>query len=197
MSPHDSFTALRVGLLAGDPDAAADLFARYADRVTAVARSRLSRRFRPKVDPEDVAQSAFRSFFQGCAAGRYEFADAGGLWGLLALITLRKCCRQADRLGAAARDPAREVAPAGGRDDSAADFPLLSREPPPEAATDLADTVEAVAARLGSPLKRQVFEMSLQGYAVAEIAEALGYYERGVERVRAEARRALEELFAA
>ena len=60
----------------------------------------------------------------------------------------------------------------------------------------LADTVEQVMGRLDSPLKRRVFEMSLQGYGVPEIGATLGYYERGVLRTRAEVRTILQELTA-
>jgi hypothetical protein len=57
-----------------------------------------------------------------------------------------------------------------------------------------AQAVQQVEQQLSSPLKRRVFEMSLQGHAVADIARALQYYERGVERARAEIRRLIEQL---
>ena len=72
----------------------------------------------------------------------------------------------------------------------------MSRETDPQSAAELAELVERIAVRLGTPLKRDVFEMSLQGYSIAEIAASLGYYERGVERVRAEAKKFLEEQMA-
>jgi transposase-like protein len=60
----------------------------------------------------------------------------------------------------------------------------------------LADATEAVMNRLGSEVKRRVFELSLQGYSVVEISQQLGYYERGVERVRAEVRALLQAMMA-
>src|SRR5262249_17660290 len=194
MSTEDSFHALRAGLLAGDPEAAAQLFASYADRLVALARSRLGPRFRPRVDPDDVVQSSFRSFFHRCAAGQFDLPSPDQLWGLLALFTLRKCRRQVEYHQAARRDVRRESAPVGAPDATppSAD----DRAPTPEEAALLADTVEQVYNRLASPIKRRVFELTLQGWSVAAIADELGYYERGVERARAEIRSLLRQLSA-
>src|SRR5262245_39399361 len=140
MSAEDSFHALRAGLLAGDPEAAARLFARYAGRLLALARTRLGPRLRPRVDPEDVVQSSFRSFFHHCAAGDFDLPDPGHLWGLLALFTLRKCHRQVDHHQAARRDVRREAADGPAADAPAA--PSVGREPTPEEAALLAEPVE-------------------------------------------------------
>src|ERR1700679_4129725 len=48
---------------AGDQQAATEMFHRYANRLILLARSRLSPRLSHRVDPEDVVQSAYRSFF--------------------------------------------------------------------------------------------------------------------------------------
>src|SRR5262245_58097585 len=48
---------------AGDQQAAAELFRRYASRLIALAQSRLSASMASRVDPEDVVQSVYRSFF--------------------------------------------------------------------------------------------------------------------------------------
>src|SRR5262245_10269770 len=79
---------------AGNQQAAAKLFQRYADRLTALARSRLSSRVNRRVDAEDVVLSAYRSFFAGASAGRFEVERGGDLWRLLVSLTLRKLYRQ-------------------------------------------------------------------------------------------------------
>src|SRR5262245_5216743 len=56
----------------GDQQAAAVLFHRYADRLVALAKSRLSARLASRVDPEDVVQSVYRSFFVDARVGRYD-----------------------------------------------------------------------------------------------------------------------------
>jgi transposase-like protein len=53
-----------------------------------------------------------------------------------------------------------------------------------------------VMKRLGTEVKRRIFELSLQGYSVVEISARAGYYERGVERVRAEIRSLLHAMMA-
>ena len=69
---------------AGDEAAAEALFARYADRLTQLAASRLARRLAARIDPEDVVMSAYRSFFVGAhekAGLRLSgAATCGGCW---------------------------------------------------------------------------------------------------------------------
>ena len=49
----------------GDELAAQELFARYVERLTRLARSRLSPKLSSRFDPDDVVLSAYRSFFLG------------------------------------------------------------------------------------------------------------------------------------
>ena len=49
-------------LRAGDNAAAAEVFRRFANRLIGLARTHLDARVRQKVDPEDVMQSALKSF---------------------------------------------------------------------------------------------------------------------------------------
>src|SRR5262245_39684709 len=81
----------------GDQAAAAELFRRYADRLIALARSRMSQRLAQRVDPEDVVQSAYRSFFANTREGRYALDRGGDLWQLLVTITLHKLQHQVRR----------------------------------------------------------------------------------------------------
>jgi DNA-directed RNA polymerase specialized sigma24 family protein len=182
MTPSLTLAALVEQLRVGNPGGPPELYTRFVVRLMALARARLDGRLRAKVDPEDVVQSALRSFFGGVADGRLVLDDPDRLWGLLALVTLRKCRKQARIYLAERRDVRREA-------DDEADGPVaLDRDPTPEEAACLNETVEQMMTRLGSPLKRRIFEMSLQGYSVPEIADALNHYERGVKRVRAEIR---------
>jgi RNA polymerase sigma-70 factor (ECF subfamily) len=196
MSAQDSFALLIQQLLAGHPLGADKVYRRFADRLLALARVRLDHRLRGKADPEDVVLSALRSFLTGCAEGQFTLQDPDQLWNLLTLITLRKCRRQARHYLAECRDVRREEAPAGEEDSGLGELLGLDREPTPEEAAEMQDLLEQVVARLGKPLKRRVFELSLQGYSVQEIAEQVNYYERGVERIRAEVRQIASELLA-
>lgn len=64
-------------LKAGGDAAAQALWARYFDRLAGLARRRLSDRTRRVADEEDMALSAFDSFFRGVAAGRFTIPRPG------------------------------------------------------------------------------------------------------------------------
>ena len=76
------------------------IFLRYFERLTALARSRLSPRLASRTDPEDVVLSVYRSFFIDARAGRFTLSRGGDLWRLLASITKHKLLRQARHHGA-------------------------------------------------------------------------------------------------
>ena len=61
----------------GDEQAATELFDRYVDRLIELARSRLSPKLARRLDPEDVVQSACRSFFRLARADRCELVSQG------------------------------------------------------------------------------------------------------------------------
>src|SRR5262245_50137541 len=89
--------SLLAGWRQGDQEAAAALFSRYADRLIALARSRLSAKLARRVDPEDAVHSAYRSCFADVREGRYQVERGGDLWQLLVLITLTKVDHQVRR----------------------------------------------------------------------------------------------------
>jgi RNA polymerase sigma factor (sigma-70 family) len=166
----------------GDQQAAEELFQRYAERLLALARSRLSTRLTRHVDPEDVVQSAYRSFFIGARNGRYVLERSGDLWRLLAAITLHKLQHQVERLTAGKRGVGRECPP--GKDGSpfGQQVHAVAREPTPAEAAALCDTLEQVFRGL-EPLPRLVVEMRLQGYTLDEIADKVQRSERTVRRI--------------
>ena len=49
----------------GDEAAATEIFERYVNRLCGLARTQLSQRMQRRVEPEDIVQSAYRSFFRG------------------------------------------------------------------------------------------------------------------------------------
>jgi len=183
----------------GDQRAADALFERYTERLMAVARSRLSERLAPRVDPEDVVQSAFRSFFVGARDGRYALEQSGDLWRLLVAITLHKLRHQVERHTAGKRAIDREYTPVerwqDGRDGRAAIDPrFLAAEPSPEEAAALADEVEHVMRRL-DPLRRRMLELRLQGYLLDEIAVETDRSQRTVRRMLEQLKAYLEERY--
>jgi RNA polymerase sigma-70 factor (ECF subfamily) len=179
----DSFPKWMARLQARDNDAAREVFLRFTRQLLALASRQFSARLRHKVDPEDIVQSAYKSFFQRCAAGTLQVDSWNGLWGLLTLITLRKCANRIEYHRAQCRDAGREVAgPAA--EESGVPWPEgPGREPTPLEAALLNETVEQLLASLDDD-ERPILELSLQGYTTAEISARLGRAERTVRRVR-------------
>ena len=176
----------------GDELASAELVDRYADRLIALARTRLSTKLARRLDPEDIVQSACRSFFRNAQAGRYEVRDSDGLWRLLAAITVHKAQRQGKRHSAAKRALSNEES--SGRDGimQVISPEALARDPNPEEATTLLEETNAMMAGL-SPLHRQIVELSLQGHEVAVTAAEAKCSERTVQRAMERARSLLEQ----
>jgi RNA polymerase sigma-70 factor (ECF subfamily) len=196
MPADDTFHALMARLRSGEDAAAREVFERFAGRLIALTRRQFNQLLARKVDPEDVVQSAYKSFFVRPRAGKVEVGDWGGLWSLLTLITLRKCADRAEFFRADRRDAAREATGPAGGDRPDPGLTALDREPRPEEAVILAETVEHLF-RDVSAHERPILELSLQGYTAPEISARLGRAERSVRRLRERIRKRLERLRAA
>jgi RNA polymerase sigma factor (sigma-70 family) len=157
----------------GDGRAAEELFARYVDRLTRLARSHLSPKLAARTDPEDVVMSAYRSFFIGARDGRFSLARSGDLWRLLVSITMNKLYRQVRRHRAASRSINSEIL--FNNDE------VLGTEPTPEQVIGIADELEALLKKLDS-FERRVLELRLQEESLDEIASETGRSERTVRR---------------
>lgn len=147
----------------------------------ALASRRLAAAIRQKVDPEDLVQSAFKSFFVRDAAQPYAVTSWDNLWALLATITLRKCGRQVRQFLADKRNVGREAQLVAEGGDSSANWELIAREPMPDEAAALADAVEEFLASLDDRI-RPVAELALQGHSVQEISARVDLTERTVYR---------------
>jgi RNA polymerase sigma-70 factor (ECF subfamily) len=189
VTPNDSFSLTIARLRAGDDAAARAVFRRFAERLIGVAHHHIAGRLRHRIDPEDVVQSAFKSFFVRQQADTLEVRDWDSLWGLLALITVRKCVKRVEHEQAQCRDARREVHLPGGA--SAPDRSLMDREPSPEEAVMLAEVVEELLGEFDAA-DRAVIELSLQGCGTLEVSERLGRAERTVRRLRERARSLLQ-----
>jgi RNA polymerase sigma-70 factor (ECF subfamily) len=175
MTQDDSFANLFARLQAAEDDVAQRVYARFANRLIALARTRLDQQLRQKVDPEDVMQSVFRSFFGHLREGDYDVKSWDGLWSLLVVITLRKCGREVEFFRSQRRDVRTEVS-------SDAVSEGVSRLPTPEEVAMLTELVERLFRCLPEG-ERPILVLRLQGYAVSEIAEQVNRSQRSVERV--------------
>jgi RNA polymerase sigma-70 factor (ECF subfamily) len=189
----DSFDDLMDRLRARDGEAARQVFNRFAGRLVGLARARLDPTVRSKVGPEDVVQSAFRSFFRCHADGQFDVRGWDELWSLLVVITARKCGRQLRRFRGPGRDVRKELPAPGGSDEAAPGWEALARDPSPEEAAVLAETLEQVMRGL-KERERQVLELRLQGYTVPEISSRVGRTEYTVEGILKRLRQRLRPL---
>ena len=165
---------------AGDDDAARKLFDRYCEQLMRLAKRRIGQRMASRFDPEDVIQSAFRTFFVHLKDGDFSFEREDDLFKLLVRLTVRKTLRRIQYHLAGKRNPNVEVA--GGGDDGDPFDRVAGHEPTPDVAVAMVDELEDFMKRL-KPFERSVLELKIQGYTSAEIAEKLNTYDRKVRRV--------------
>jgi RNA polymerase sigma-70 factor (ECF subfamily) len=188
----NSFAVFLERLQRQDDAAAQELFVRFAHQLIALAQRHIGAALRHKVDPEDVVQSAYKSFFFRYGAGNLDVGNWNSLWGLLTLITVRKCAERAAYHRAECRDAAREVSLSPGEEAVPWRDPL-GREPTPLEAAVLSETVEQLLASLDEE-ERPILELSLQGHTTREISERLGRAERTVRLLREGIRHRLERM---
>ena len=172
----------------GDGSAADAIFDRYAGRLVALARSRLSPKLARRVDADDVVQSTYRSFFVRAREGQFVAEHEGDLWRLLATMTLHKLGRQAQRQRAAKRALAHETH--GGPDVPDWLGQLADREPSPADVVAAAEELHWLMSQFDAT-ERQAIELRLQDMTIEEIATTIGRSERTVRRWLSEARKLL------
>lgn len=187
----DSVAEFLRKLEARDDAAAQELIGRFTHQLVALALRHIDAGLRHKVDPEDLVQSAYKSFFSRYGGGNLVIENWNSLWGLLTLIAVRKCAERAAYHRAERRDVAREAAPLP--EDAARALEPFGREPTPLEAALLSETIGQLFAGLDED-ERPVLELSLQGYSTREISERLGWAERTVRLLREDVRRRLEAM---
>ncbi len=185
----DSFDRVRARLDNGDEAGAREIFERFAKPLIAHARLRMAPRIRQKVDPEDVVQSAFKSFFRRQADEQFTFDDWEGLWGLLLQITIRKCHRWAERFGAQCRNLGAET-PLSSVDRSDRFDQPSGHEPGPSEVAILNETIDALKAEL-DPIEWDILTLRLDEHSVLEISRMVSRSERTVARALQRIRRLL------
>lgn len=173
--PSDDFTSLHLLRAARKGDAIAEgvLVDRYVSRLLAVAANRLPSEIRIRIDPEDIVQSACRVFINRVRDGEIVVRQRGDLWSQLLSVTLNKI-RSSVRKH---RRKKRNV----GTEQPTCEKDLLSREPTPDEALHLVETIHEILSELPKEAQRKVVLLRLQGYSTSEIASSV---ELSVERVR-------------
>jgi RNA polymerase sigma factor (sigma-70 family) len=166
---------------AGDARAADELFSRYTSQLIALARRRLSAQVARRVDAEDIVQSAYCCFHAAACDDRIVLQRSGDLWRLLARITLNTLCKAVEHHTVAKRAVGREQS-FGGESSLMALGEAVAGTPSPWEAIAFIEELELVL-KGSSPQRRRMVELRLQGYRIAEIAQATGRSERLVWKV--------------
>lgn len=171
----------------GDEEAAQKLWERYFDQLIHLARNQLRGLPKGPADEEDVVLHTFDSFCRGAQEGRFpELSDRNNLWRLLIAMTANKAkdlARHERRQKRGGGKVLNEGAFTGG--DDSRPSPLLdviSRDPTPEFAAELAEDVERRLDQLDDETLRQIALWKMEGHQNDEIAEKLGCVSRTVER---------------
>lgn len=172
----------------GQADAPTQLYLRYAQRLRALAEKQASAELVRRVDPDDIVQSVFRTFFRRLAVGHYDVPEGEELWKLLLVIALNKVRATGGHHRAAKRDVRRTISGEAG--DAA-----LGQAPGQDetALAILRMVVDEVLVALPES-HRRIVELRIEGHEVEEIAAAVGRSKRTTERVLQEFRNRLGSI---
>lgn len=189
----DSIVELLDRLARRDSDAAAEIHRRYTPRLVALARTRLDGPIRAKTSPESAVQSALGSFFRRYDDGEFRIGNWDDLWGLLAIITVRKSVNRARYFLREQRNVNREQ-PLPCESDSADGCQYLAgAAPDPADAAILAETIAIVMKDLNDN-DRRIVECLLAGHTVEETRRIIKCSDRTVRRVRERVRDRLRRI---
>lgn len=183
----------------GDELAAQRIWEQYCKRLIALARRKLGDLPRRVSDEEDVVLSAFNSFCQAAAAGRFpRLDDRQDLWRLLVTLTARKA------IGRTRREHCQKRGGLGVRGESAfiaanssgeigGIGEVLGNSPTPALAAAVSEECSRLLDLLDDESLRAVALDKLEGYTNEEIAARLNCVTTTVERKLARIRKKWEQ----
>jgi len=172
--PNDDLLLVR-RLGQGDQDAATALYLRYAERLLQLAKKQTPDQLQSQIDPEEIVQSVFRTFFRRAANGQYIAPEGDELWKLFLVMALNKIRTRGAFYRAKKRDYRRTVQG------------LISEESPSRDNTQEAyhmlrlsieDFIEQYPDK-----HREVIRLRIEGLEISDIAEKLQRSKRTVERI--------------
>jgi RNA polymerase sigma-70 factor (ECF subfamily) len=172
----------------GQPDAATELYLRYAERLRALAANKCAPDLAPRLDPDDIVQSVFRTFFRRAAGGQYDVPEGEDLWKLFMIIALHKVSSAAEFHRAAKRDVR---ATAIGLPDAPTGQHLAA--PDEMALATLRMVIDELLGAL-PPSMRTIVELRVEGHELEEIARRTQRSRRSVDRALHEFRARLSPL---
>lgn len=178
----------------GDDQAAQELFDRFLQRLIGLARKRLPKAVGRRMDPDDIVQSALRSFFVHARQGDYGLQSSGELWRLLAAITVNKVRYHVRKSTAQKRSVNSETSVSTGS-MLGVDPAALADSPSVEQRVTFEDQLREVMSGR-TPRQRRIILLLLKGQFDKEIASEMGCTLRTVQRTKATFRQQLEKKLA-
>jgi RNA polymerase sigma-70 factor (ECF subfamily) len=172
----------------GEPDAANELYQRYAERLHALVVGQCALDLAPRVGAEDIVQSIFRTFFRRVARGQYDVPEGEELWQLFLVIALHKVRSTAAFHRAAKRDVR---VTSVGLSNTLASQKLVA--PDELARTTLCLVIDELLDSLPDSM-RAIVELRIEGREVEEIVARTQRSRRSVERALQEFRTRLREV---
>ena len=170
------------GLRAGDSRIEYEFWERYGSALERLAEQYLSPQLRARFGPEDVVQSACRTFLRRVRGGEFQLDDSSALWRMLAAITVNKVRERARYHRRQRRSIDQEIRFSASRDDSWAGRldPADPHGSPADAAA-FTEQLEQLLATLDEE-ERPIVILKLEDLTNDEVALRLNLSERTVRR---------------
>lgn len=174
---------------------ASQVFRDYSHQLLQLANNQLGVQLHGKVSPEDVVQSALKSFFRRAKLLGIESdnTNTDTIWGLLSIITVRKCKKWETFFRCGKRDVKRELV---STDDSSFDHERhrpVAGSPKVEDAIVATELIEHLLKNF-TDRQQEMIILRIQGLSNEEIAERCRSSIRTVARTIAKAKSILAGL---
>lgn len=171
---NEEFERLMERLRAGEPEAAEELYRKYADHVLRAVRRKLQHGMRRHFDSVDFTQDVWGSFI-AVPPETFTFTTPRGLIHYLAGMAAHKVLDATrERCNTAKRDAAREEPmlqePAAPRNESASQVAIAGER--------WQQLIEGL-----TPPQRQVVQLLQEGYTYEEIAGQLNLHPKAIQRL--------------
>jgi RNA polymerase sigma factor (sigma-70 family) len=190
---EDRWRRLIDGLRAGDGRVIQEFCDQYGGPLHRLADKHLAAGLRRRVGPEDVVQSACRTFLRRAKGGEFHLVDSESLWRVLCAITLTKVREQA-RFHRRQKRGLDLEQPLAAASDSRPGIDPVDPNPSPADAAEFADQFAQLLGSLDEE-ERRIVELKLEDRTNDEVAEILGSSERTVRRVLKRLQSRLERAF--
>jgi len=170
-------------LAEGDEDVATEFWNLFGSRIRALADKNLTGNLHRRVEPDDIANSACRTFLRRAKSSQFDLPDSESLWRLMCAITIAKTSAYARYHFAQKRGIQRERSTHAGEGTASRHIVELaaSKSPSPEDIVDFQDQFLHLMTSFDAE-SQQIVQMKLEQHTNANIAEQMGCAERTVRR---------------